>query len=592
MSVWGWIKEKIFKKKEEPKPVVVKRTPIPPKKTAVRAIDIKGGGAVEIKGPKAWEGRGQIRYVGGGGRTAAQVEQLVKEEKILEAKPPIKPVVVKAPEPEKPRIVEPPKRYVGERIYAKPLTAGQKVWAAPILAGEFIAEKTGIQAWWKKRVAERPPPAPWKERAAAGLFGVTAIAPKLAFFSPFMATGAEQVSRIPGTEEVTYVGVQKRIPEGVRTEIAFKTSREEIGKAVGITKTKALPKGYQYGRTVTVGRFAKPAPRAKVPSPKFHLQPVGERTFVSAQQTLTRPLDGKTFEQISRGMVTRRAITKFPKPKIKFEVEKFVGIGKGVKGKYDYTYLTGRGLTERGIKVVSRGMIRTMRTPPKGDFITFVGKPVKSTKLISKQVTQDIGASLRAAVSAPAKPAVPSTLKYLGAFGLVSPKMVTKARAIPVQHPVYKPPKEVPRTTPVPRLAQPSVPRERTRPMLREKEITVPKETPIEIITPKQPVKEIPRIMPKPIPRITPREKAPPRGFIPFFPYFPTAPKGFLFPPLGIPLGWERGVRRARVPKRGFRYQPGIAALGFDITAPEIPGMAWTGIPLRPVIKKKKRKKR
>lgn len=92
--------------------------------------------------------------------------------------------------------------------------------------------------------------------------------------------------------------------------------------------------------------------------------------------------------------------------------------------------------------------------------------------------------------------------------------------------------------------------------------------------------------------RLVQQQVQPSRFRTPFFgiPTFATG-KGFpliKFPPMGMFTGKPSKI----VGERAFRFQPSLAAIGLGITAPKIPELTFTGLVTRPIIKKKRRKKK
>lgn len=75
------------------------------------------------------------------------------------------------------------------------------------------------------------------------------------------------------------------------------------------------------------------------------------------------------------------------------------------------------------------------------------------------------------------------------------------------------------------------------------------------------------------------------------FPRTPSRRGGFYFPLFLPPLGYVERKPGTQIGKRGFMYQPSLAALGLNIKSFTKPGLTWTGLALRPILKKRKKKK-
>jgi hypothetical protein len=71
----------------------------------------------------------------------------------------------------------------------------------------------------------------------------------------------------------------------------------------------------------------------------------------------------------------------------------------------------------------------------------------------------------------------------------------------------------------------------------------------------------------------------------------PFRPKIPLFPIILPGLGFRETRKKRAKGKRPYYYQPSLAAMGLDITATKVPKGVWTGLVLRPKIKKKRKKK-
>jgi len=469
----------------------------------------------------------------------------------------------------RPRLFEPPKEGI-------PLPAFATIPFEKAAKGiVFVAEKAAkpvevlvkpLEKPAKRRfpILERKVPEETAERIIADVL-------KFGFFAPAMplTIEAEAAARLPKPPtKVKFVGVEQKVAKDIiRTKVAFETSQKEMGKAVGISRIKTVPKTkVQLVETVTVGKVIKPTPVLKFPKAK--VEPISERIFIAAQKAMVKPVK-IVFEkatpiakitkpmrgafEIDVGVIAKAPRVKFPAAKITYPTERFVGAGFAVKKK-DLAYLIGRTITEKGGLGVSEGIIRKISTPSPGTIKTIVG----GGKVVSAKAVQDVAAVVRAAAITTPKPAIPIVVKAVIAKEVVAlkPKRVPKVKPTPAVPRVEI--KEIEKEIVTPKVAL--APRVKER--VRVRQILKPAVKPRERLKERQIIKEVSLIKEKQLQKEASRLKLRLRAgerevskiaFVPLIPKIPLVP-----PPI-FPLPRAKVKRRKRIPRRKVKPIEDIA---------------------------------
>jgi len=516
------------------KKVIVKKEVIPPKVTAVRAIDVvkPGEGAVGIvaRGRRAWEREPEVVTVTPVGVPKEEAVKIAKEVAGVPEPP-------KAPTPPitKPLITEPPKRTFFDRFDVERKRfdwGGISVTTPFVRAGEFLG----------RQVTERmPEEVPYMGMFPAMGVGITrprvrviekkaleALAPPIMtrildifikgmIFAPYMETGVAKKAKAKAKQEIKYVRKFETEKEAKETAEAI------VGKYERIYAER--------GREAMERELARTFGKLKTPEAKKGGELLLRRLYEKGllKGAVYKPETGQLiFGDIGK-MIGGVRITP-PKPIVQI----FTDMPPTMKGVE---------IVETGAKVFGEFMPRT-RFPFLGVMegripLTGVIRPITKPKLITK-LTQIPPTKLAQPIITMPKPRERPR-----------EKMVTLPRAIPkTMARQIQPPKLGQPPLLIPKMEQPQLPR------MGQPQLQAPK-------------------APFPFPRGIPRY-----GF----------PK-FAFPFLPLLFGWEKRPKKGIRPTRGFRYQPGVYARAMGITAPKPPELAWTGIVTRPMIRRKRKKK-
>jgi len=428
-------------------------------------------------------------------------------------------------------------------------------------------------------------------------FSATALG-KFVLFAPLMATTGEQVAKIPKEVKVKVIGKQQEISKDIiKSDVIFKTSEREIGKATAITKVKGFEK-VQFGETKAI--IQKGTPAYDIVTGKIRL--VGKGRLIGVQKSIDIPKKvtlelgddilrvskelGEGFEQLSLGGVAGKGRAVIPTGKFKFDMSRYISISKGGKVAKDLTAVGSKAFTSSGGIVKTEALIKTIPPVSRDATTMFIKTPRPVTKLATQQVS--------GIISGIVKP-VSKTIPITSITG-ISAKVITlkpKVKTI------------VSDTT----LKQVSVPKESLmfRESLRFKGYQIEMQKPVlkeklatSIIT-----KQIPKTTSKQLLATSPilatslkqAQQQKTRlslgiGIItPTITTFPILPP---FLPKFERRKKPRKKRKVKFPTRKTKYIPTIAAMTYKFTGPKIPTAYKIGVAGafggRPVIKKKKTK--
>lgn len=416
---------------------------------------------------------------------------------------------------------------------------------------------------------------------STGESAITGLAMFSTFSPAFQTSG--QISKAVGTQtEVGFAGTSQQLAKDqVKTDIVYTTSTGEKGIARGVSK---VIQGEDKSVVVTAGRGGTYSQRINVPTGSTRVK-TGS-TFEGAEVSVVKQA-GDDFVSVGGGGLRRtgsKDVNQF--------VSGTVGTSKG-----DFTSTVGGVITEKG-SVRMGGILKTV---PKTDAKTFRITGGSQDPALSALVKKNAETSLKNIVTASAeKPPVsvttpsvskdiftPTTVKQTFAPSKTITKVKTKQSTGQIQTPKVKSSGATAQTLKTNVALSTSLAtrqgqkqRQEQRPRLSQRSGQTQKQTTrLRLATANPPLVRLKQ------PKITPTSVS-----------IPTRPPGSFFTPLA-PFSLKSKRQRSNPFKRttrGFkqpRRTPSLLAVGRNIKSPTKGIAEFSGITLRPILTKKKKKK-
>jgi len=443
---------------------------------------------------------------------------------------------------------------------------------------DWASEKTGYKEWAKDK-----PIWGWQVERGKLITGTSELL-TWGFFSPAFASTAT-IQRGFSSGVTAYKGTAKTIPgtKIIKTKVQFIKQvggKLTPGEAVGYTYGKTIGEDVTAGVTLGAGRTVGRA--IKFPSGKIIT--VAKDKFTGVTGTIAKEVGEGRFVAVTKGVIqTAKGEGKFSA----------INIGRRLK---EQTIALGRTATERGkdftFGVIKRGERKIEDVGTRVGVIGRAGRPSVPGEAITKTIQKQTPISgvqeiVSASVSeAPLKEVGKSIVKRGASVGVIS--SIAPQKTI---------------TAPATTVTVKELPAEKLAPKVVVDYIEETKTDQVQVVTPttalpeKQITPTVPVVTPVVItPQIIPTQTTPSRPITPGIdiPLVPSPYRPFGFPVMAF--GGERAFFGGKVPaRRTYKYTPSFKAIAFGITkvgkVPK-PSTKFTGLELRPIIKKRKKRKK